>query len=48
MQRVIEQPDVIKLSLEYQTRFAMRYLPLAINPGLKRAFPKHLDMIITE
>ena len=49
VQRVIEQRDVIKLSLEDQTRFANAILsPPKINPALKRAFAKHLDMVVAE
>ena len=49
VQRVIEQRDVIKLSLEDQTRFANAILsPPAISPALKRAFAKHHDMVVVE
>ena len=49
VQRVIEQRDVIKLSLEDQTRFANAILsPPEINPALKRALAKHRDMVIAE
>ena len=49
VQRAIEQRDVIKLSLEDQTRFANAILsPPEISPALKRAFAKHLDMVVAE
>ena len=49
VQQVIEQRDVIKLSLEDQTRFANAILsPPAISPALNRAFAKHRDMVIAE
>ena len=49
VQRVIEQRDVIKLSLEDQTRFANAILlPLETSPALKRAFAKHRDMVVAE
>jgi uncharacterized protein (DUF1778 family) len=49
VQRVIEQRDVVKLSLEDQVRFANAILlPPVTNPALKRAFAKHRDMVVAE